>query len=152
MTVPRPLPAGRLASLAALAALTALAAGCGKSSGTISGKVTYQGKPLPYGSVQFISASGLALVGVIESDGSGSYSIPNVPVGKAQISVTCQDPKYADFMKQLSASARDKSIPRPKGSPDQFNLIPGKYFDPSTSGLSCEVKGGQQTHDITLTD
>src|SRR5439155_8521848 len=105
-----------------------------------------------FGSVQFISATGLALVGEIATDGSGKYSVADVPAGKAQLSITCQDPKYADFMKQLSASARDKSIPRPKGSPDQFNLIPGKYFDPSTSGLTCDVKGGAQTFDIILTD
>ncbi len=121
--------------------------GCGKSTGKVTGKVTYQNKPLEFGSVQLETSRG-AFVGQISSD--GSYTVEGVPTGTAKVSITCQDPKYAAYMKQLSASARDKSIPKPKGSPEDFNKIPSKYGDFSTSGLTIDVKGGSQSHDINL--
>lgn len=124
-----------------------LSLGCGGGTGTVSGTVTHNGQPLPYGSVQFVSPGG-AFVSEIGPD--GSYTINAVPTGVSKISITCQDPKYVEYMKALSASARDPKLPKPKGSPEDFNKIPNQYTDPNTSGLTYEVKSGKQTHDIVL--
>jgi len=126
---------------------TLVISGCAGGTGDVSGKVTYKNEPLPYGSVQFETSAG-SFVGDIKAD--GTYSVSGIPRGAAKVNVTCQDPKYADFMKQLSASARDKSIPKPKGNPEDFNKIPGKYNDFSTSGLTLDVKPGSQTYNIDL--
>ena len=136
----------RIAAAAVIASLLYLS-GCGGGKGSVSGKVAYQGQPLPFGSVQFITSGG-AFVSEIRSD--GSYAISNVPTGEVKISVNCQDPKYADFMKQLSASARDPKIPKPKGKPEDFDRIPSQYNDPDKSGLSYSVKSGDQMYNIDL--
>jgi hypothetical protein len=137
----------RRCAVVLLAVALPLAAGCGSKKGDVSGKITYKGQPLPYGSIQFLSPAG-AFVGEIGSD--GIYSVAGVPSGTSKISITCQDPKYADFMKALSAASRDPKLPKPKGNPEDFNKIPTKYTDFDTSGLTYEVKSGTQTHDIDL--
>jgi hypothetical protein len=146
MRTTRPAPGRRLLTLALALALP-LAAGCGGGKGTVTGRVTYKGDPLPYGNVQFFTSGG-AFVAEIKAD--GTYTLPDVPAGPARISVNCQDPKYADFMKALSASARDPKAPKPKGRPEDFDKIPSKYNDPDAGGLTYTVKSGTQTHDIPL--
>ena len=139
--------APRIAAAILLAVALSLAAGCGRGKGDVSGKVTYNGKPLPFGNVQFISPAG-NVPGEIKPD--GTYSVTGVPVGLSKIAVNCQDPAYADYMKALSASIKDKNVPKPKGNPEDFDKIPRKYFDPEQSGLTYEVKSGAQTYDIDL--
>lgn len=138
----------RCAATAVLALVAPVLAGCGGSGkGDVSGKITYNGQTLPYGSVQFMSPGG-AFVSMIESD--GSYSIKGVAAGISKISITCQDPKYAEFMKQLSESARNPKVPKPKGNPEDFDKIPSKFTNPESSGLTYTVKSGSQTFDIEL--
>lgn len=134
-------------SAAVLVVSLPLLTGCGGGKGSVSGKVMYNGTALPFGSVQFMTPGG-AFVSEIGSD--GSYSLTGIPTGSATISVTCQDPKYADYMKQLSASSRDPKAPKPKGRPEDYSKIPSKYSDFSTSGLTYEIKSGTQTHNIEL--
>ena len=115
--------------------------------GELVGKVTYNGKPLSYGSVQFMTPRG-AFVAEIKPD--GSYRITDLPTGLSKITVTCQDPKYAAFMQALAAASKDDTKPKPKGSPDDFNKIPTKYLSFDTSGLTHEVKPGPQTYNLEL--
>ncbi len=125
-----------------------LAGGCGNGKGDVSGKVTYKGELLKFGSVQFMSPAG-AMVSEIQSD--GTYSLTGVPSGTSKISVTCQDDEgYVKYMHALAASAKDKSKPKPKGHPDDFSKVPAKYNDFDKSGLTYEVKSGKQTYDIEL--
>ena len=63
--------------------------GCGNTA-KITGKVTYQGRPVVHGSVTFLSADKTARSGVIEAD--GSYAVEGVPSGTVQIGVTSRDP------------------------------------------------------------
>jgi hypothetical protein len=137
----------RPAAAAFLAVALSAAAGCSGGTGNVTGKITYKNEPVPGGSVQFMSPAG-AFVGEIGPD--GSYSVSGVPTGASKIAITCQDPKYAEYMNQLAAHARDPKVPKPKGSPDDFNKIPTKYTDFTSSGLTYEVKSGSQTHDIEL--
>ena len=131
-----------------LAVTLPLAGGCGGGKGDVSGKVTYKGQALASGSVQFMSPAG-ALVADIGTD--GTYKVVGVPSGTSKISVSCQDDDgYMKYMHALAASSKDKSKPKPKGSPDDFSKIPAKYNDFEKSGLTCEVKSGPQTFDIEL--
>jgi hypothetical protein len=141
------LPRTRFALAAALAASLAALTGCGGTTATVSGRVTFGGAPLPGGSVQFLTPGG-AYVAEIGPD--GSYLLSGIPSGPAKISVTCQDPHYADYMKQLASSGRDPKAKRPKGKPEDFNRIPARFSDPSTSGLAYEVEPGNQTHNLDL--
>ena len=69
--------------------LLAGACGCGNTA-KVTGKVTYQGRPVVHGSVTFLSADKTARSGVIEAD--GSYAVEDVPSGTVQIGVTSRDP------------------------------------------------------------
>src|SRR5262245_30640892 len=61
-------------------------AGCNKPVGTVSGKVTYQGKALKGGGVTFVSADGgRSFVGAIGPD--GSYKVPDIVAGTYKVTV-----------------------------------------------------------------
>src|SRR5262245_11102874 len=74
----------------ALAFLTLAAVGCG-GRGDVSGKVTYNGKPLVFGTVQFEASDKTIKQANIETD--GSYFIAGVPVGEAKVAVSSDNPK-----------------------------------------------------------
>jgi hypothetical protein len=118
-----------------LAAL--LAAGCGsQSTGDISGVVTYNGEPLPSGTVSFVAETGrnrdkVKLAG-ITSD--GSYHIRQCLCGDVRIGV--QTPPA------IGGKFAAMSIPTIG--------IPKQYAEPDTSGLIYSVNPGPQTFDIKL--
>jgi hypothetical protein len=133
--------------------LALLLAGC-SSTGTVSGTVSYKGKPVPAGSVLFVPAHGPAVTAVIDD---GKYTAEKVAAGPAKIAVTSfsleapagfvqhmQPPKDApippEARKALEAGAQIK-----KGI-----KVPEDYADPDKSGLTYTVTGGAQTHDIDL--
>jgi hypothetical protein len=114
--------------------------GCGNGQGTVSGKVTLDGKPLPGGIITINDAAGLSPGGGIGKD--GSYSVSNVAPGPAVITVLTVGtrPSLRDPNNTVAA-------PNPHG---EFVEIPGKYVDKGTSGLSLDVKGGKQDHNVEL--
>ncbi len=58
----------------------------------VSGKVTYRGKPLPFGQIVMVHTAGPMQAGEIRSD--GSYAI-EAPVGENRVMIICQDPNIA---------------------------------------------------------
>jgi hypothetical protein len=139
----------RCAIVALLVSVSLATAGCG-GKGDVTGKVSYNGQPLPYGNVQFQSANGSVHIGDIQPD--GTYTIKGVPTGSVKISVTCMDPAGVEFAKQMSAASKDPSNAKakPTGKLEDFNKIPGQYNDFSTSELTFDIKSGTQTHNIDL--
>jgi len=126
-----------------------LCTGCGTSTGKMSGTVSYKNKPLAGGIVIFVTAQGSAN-GTIDT--AGGYTVDNVPVGTAKISVftgggggggpIMKGPK--DRMttpKDLPPEAQKALQGSKQGS--TLVAIPPKYADPNTSDLSVEVKSGQ---------
>src|SRR5215467_6772261 len=72
--------------LAGCLLLLALAAdGCSPATGNLSGKISYNGKPLAVGSVLFIGVDAQPRTAWIEAD--GSYHFNEVPVGEAKLAV-----------------------------------------------------------------
>jgi hypothetical protein len=134
-----------------------LAVGCARRSVEhieVSGRVLYQGKPLPGGKVNFVSVEGeqtFASSGVI--DEKGNYTI-KAPVGPVLIGVDNRMLKPqrgapAGFVKK-GAGRPDAGDPTPvKGA---YKAIPPKFWTPDTSGLTYTVTKGEQTHDIELKD
>ena len=135
------------------AALLAAGAGCGSGTATVSGVVTFQGKPLPGGQVSLVPPKGPpALIGFIKED--GSYSIVNVPVGEVKIMVTTQPPlpELPSFIKvpgrTNDPNSTAKSAPyKPLG---EYVKIPDRYRLAETSGLTLKVKRGENRYDIPL--
>ena len=115
-------------------AMIAAATGCSKTPAVVpvSGKVLYNGKPMPYGYVLFQPEQGQPAEGEIQSDGSfqlSSYGPKDGAVpGRHKISVRC-------FSGQKAGAAQEGS------SPGKL-MIPQKYTRFGMSGLSAEIKAG----------
>ena len=151
---------GSLLSSSLLMVLLLVAAGCGSSSGRVAGKISYKNNPLHGGTVTFYGPgqNGWARSSRIADD--GSYHIEDMPKGLALISVETQTVKPNPLGKAIATRmTKGKDIPPEvlKSSPfgqiqeeDKYVAIPPKFADPETSGLTYDVKGGKQQHDITL--
>src|SRR5262245_65353954 len=96
---------------AVAAAVLALAAGCGGGRGDASGKVTYQGKTLVWGTVQFEGSDGTLKQCNINPD--GTYSVQGLATGEAKVAVSSINPKSADFQPRV-AEGRPPPPPRPE--------------------------------------
>lgn len=147
--------------------IAALAAGCGGKANP-KGKVTYQGKPVVWGSVTLVDSTGMYHQG--EIDLQGNYSIDGVPTGPVKIGVhspkpedpggrggkggkgapiggvagkgaaDIEDPREKFFASQGGKKNVEPEKPRPPAG--AWFPIPEKFSDPQTSGLTGDVKSG----------
>jgi hypothetical protein len=136
--------------LGATALLLAMlsAAGCGSSppKGQVKGKVLLHGTPMRSGTVTFVGADGQEKLAPISSE--GIYQISDLAVGEAKIGVASRPPIPEGL----------KNFPGPPGPgpttfpppPEKAVEIPSKYNDPDKSGLTYDVKSGEQDHTIEL--
>jgi hypothetical protein len=111
----------------------------GRQMAPVSGKVTYRGKELDHGQVVLVHDSGQ--IGSSEIRADGSYQL-EAQVGLNRVMITCTDyPEYA------------KAHPE---NPDRLriekSLIPAKYTNYNTSGLSIDVAAGQNQRTLVLSD
>jgi len=126
--------------------LAVMAVGCGSKTATISGKVTYQGKPLPGGFVNFISEGPNATTKPSPIQKDGSYSVSGVPIGPAKITVqgvASRKFRVPQKMQNTPGVADAKS-----DQPEVF--VPAWYGIPDQTDLKYDVQPGSQTHDIPL--
>lgn len=125
-------------------------AGCGGEerlpTAPVEGKVLYNGEPLTFGSVVFLPEAGPPAKGTIQPDGTFRLSTyekgDGAILGKNQVEITCstnQDP---------NAPPPDPNIEMPVGE----SLIPLRYSQAQTSGLTREVKEGGNSFEFKLTD
>jgi len=137
--------------LAAVAA--AVLVGCGGSEFQLApakGKVTYKGKPLEFGTVIFIPEKGPAATGQIQSDGTfvlqtgtqGGRMQRGAVVGKHKVEIRCMDTQRPGY-----------KPPKGQEMPAGTSLIPTKYNQADTSGLTAEVTAkGPNDFQFDLTD
>jgi hypothetical protein len=149
--------------------------GCSKPPASVTGIVTYKGKPLTSGSVTFFCDQDNTVVNA-KIDSDGSYKTPaTVPPGRARIAVVSApevnmpigmsmraedmggpsgekytgNPALKKTAKPAStastAAAAKKKPPEPK-----YVKIPETYADPDKSGLTYTVKSGKNVHDIEM--
>jgi hypothetical protein len=108
-------------------ALSVAVIGCGPKQvadpnrTTISGTVTFNGKPLPGGAITFESKE-KHINTTISLRAEGRYTTDRVPLGPVQVSIETESLKF--------------------GSPHLHVAIPAKYADTATSGLTVDVKEG----------
>jgi hypothetical protein len=136
--------------------LCLLAAGCG-SEGSVSGKVSYKGQPVKAGSIHFFPEKGQGgnFSSIIQPD--GSYSVSKLPRGQAKITVDVSSgggPPPAVFKQrggaQIAAAMKKQGMDGKGG--DTSLKVPPKFSDPEKSGLTIDVKGGSQTHNVDMGD
>ena len=108
---------------------------------TVSGQVTLDGRPVPWGTVVFHPASGEAPIhGKI--DFRGHYRL------KSQSADTVQPGEYIVTVKAFS------SMPKEEMSSDEIEALlisPDRYHERESSGLTFAVAPGDNTIDIQLT-
>jgi hypothetical protein len=122
--------------------------GCGAGRASVAGKVTYKGKPLAMGTVYFASADGVQWPATISPD--GTYRIESMPTGVAKIGVTNPKPQVVTAAMRRAMKQDPASPPPPPPELANWVEIPEKYADPRGSGLSVDLKNGENTHDIDL--
>lgn len=153
-----------------------IVAGCSKPVGSVSGKVTFQGKALKGGGVTFVSTDGSrSVAGTIGPD--GTYKVPEIFGGSYKVTVENNSLKGQEKigMGPGGTAAPPPLIPKGAkgGAPPGANLpegytpsdpnamkanasgknytpIPAKYLSAETTDLVYEFKGGDDTFDIPL--
>ena len=129
--------------VAGLGLLLGLLAGC-QGTGSMSGKVKFQGKPLVYGTVLLIGSDNKSVQAPIQKD--GQYDASGLTPGEIKVAVNSPNPKGV----AIYAGWREgKKKPPPLEVPGWFE-IPGKYGDVKTSGLTFTIQGGSNPIDIEL--
>ena len=104
----------------------------------VSGRVTYQGKPLGFGRIAFIHSSGQAAGAEIAADGSFTLTAYQ---GGNRISIECFDTDKPGSTKKRSRMMDDSK-----------SLIPDRFMNYGTSGLTFEVEPGNNKAEFTLKD
>jgi hypothetical protein len=128
-----------------------LAGVCGCDRGaTVAGKVRYQGRPVIYGSITFLSADKTAHSGVIEPD--GSYTVEGVPRGTAKIAVISHDPsKGRSTIRAREAGPPEQGKTNPPTTADNaWFPLPPSLENAKDSGLECTVDSSRVALDIDL--
>jgi hypothetical protein len=123
------------------AVLFALVSGCELGSqrlALVRGKVSFKGSPLNRGTIVFTPDAERGTSGSIARSDigpDGSYTLhtkglPGAAVGWHRVTVMAMD--------REATAGPDGALVMPR------SLLPEKYCDPQLSGLSCQVRGGQE--------
>jgi hypothetical protein len=135
--------------------------GCSPAQGKVSGRVVFDGEPLPAGRVTFRPADPRQNTVSAELDAQGNFTVV-LPLGDVLVSVDNREweprgpvdtelPKDLklppEAKKHFSAVKADRTSDK---SPGKYVLIPSKYYGAETSGLRFTVQAGDQKQDIEL--
>jgi len=108
--------------------------GCSSGLATVSGSVKIDGVPLKTGTISFKSTTDGAL-GQGTIDAKGEYTV---------MTGANSGLKPGSYQVTVVATQLDPPDPaRPSFVPQPVLLVPAKYGDPSTSGLTAEIKPGK---------
>jgi len=149
-------------TVAMIAVVAAAANGCGRggaglpegATGTVSGKVTYDGKAIPAGSaIVFVNEKyGIPATGTIAADGQYQLQMrgtPEILAGEYKIGVTppVSSDSQAEDEEAMKALMEGKATPAADPPP-----FPERYFAPETSGVVFQLKEGPNTFDLDMKD
>jgi hypothetical protein len=138
----------------AFIALLLLGAGCAERQGVVTGTVTYQDKPVVYGSVVILPADGIPRTTSISP--SGAYTFTKVPCGDAKLAVHSPDPALQDEFLQAEKNKVQMGLATTwnRKGPDidrsKWFAIPAEFSDFEKAGLACTVKQGENSFEIRL--
>ena len=141
--------------LAVLAAsLLVTAAGCGPrrpETAPVSGRVTYQGKPVTAGRIVFQSEKGHMAVGTIVPDGSYRLTTfapgDGAMLGHYRVTVEAVRATGGSLPTSLADEARARAAAQ---KPRVELLVPESYSELESTPLTAEVKPGPNTIDFNL--
>jgi hypothetical protein len=112
----------------------------------VSGKVTYNGTPLKFGSIMFQPESGPLARGTIQADGTFRLTTisdgDGCTEGMAKVRITCFQSQSEDVASLAEAGE----------VPAGGLLVPKRYTSFGTSGITAEVRRGGKPFVFELTD
>jgi len=119
--------------------------------------VTYNGEPVEGATVTFMATSEGGRGAMGTTDASGKYSLLTFVAGDGAIpgSYKVKIAKKAGGGGFEATEGAGGMLVPPAGGPPTVkpkDELPAKYADDSTSGLTAEVKVGNNTFDFELTD
>jgi hypothetical protein len=106
--------------------------GAEPKTGTVSGRVLFEGKPLPAGWITFHTKDEREFSATLRED--GTYEVAGVPVGKAGVTIGTFSGLLPPF---LAPGPKEVALPR-------------HFADPQKSGLAVAVTEGRQTRNIEI--
>jgi hypothetical protein len=130
---------------AVVSAAALVLAGCGPDqpkTAVVRGKVTFQGKAVPNGTILFMPASGPSAQGEIQPD--GSYTLTTFRKGDG--AVLGKHTVVIVAMKDMGDTLPEARSPLPPP------LVPDKYTSAATSDLRAQVEDKENTIDFQLQD
>lgn len=124
----------------------------GSKHATVTGKVTYQGRPVIWGSVVLVGADGRCAAGKIEPD--GTFRVENASPGSVNVGVISRDPLVQNWATNLKSTrnrptAKLFSTPPPVDRSRWFP-IPPQLEEPANSGVTLTLKSGTNEKNIAL--
>ena len=134
-----------------LALLVVALTGCGKATGDVTGIVKFKGQPLKGGSVMFVDGSGALVQTEIGTD--GKFTAQKVNVGNNKIAVHYVDNRINEYAQEIASRGKGSVQPMtnmPKLDTSDMITLPEQYSTPEKSGLSLDVKKGQNSYDIDI--
>ena len=130
--------------------LTGLGCG-GKDVPSVTGKVTYDGKPADGVQIKLTAPDGTSYIGTTHAD--GSFTILNVKDGEMAVTFeTAPDPNaymIEEYKKRKAEGGVAPKAAPPKAAPPGTPL-PTKYRDAATSGQTWKVEPSNRTQNFNL--
>lgn len=129
----------------AVAVLVVAVAGCGSSddqmeTSSVTGTVTYDGKPVATGTVMFTPVGGgPPATGQIQED--GTYQLRTYEEGDGAV--------FGEHKVTITALDMGSGLPEDMAT-EPKPLVPEKYGRDTTSGLTATVASGENTIDFPL--
>ncbi len=128
-------------TIAALALASLAACGCGRETGKVTGRVTFQGKPVTEGRIMFSDPEyGTYFTAPLDANGRFEMRTaegPGLWVGPYKVTIlpSIVDPPIG---------------PAPPPKPRPVLNIPARYRDPKTTPISVEVGASNEPFDFVL--
>ncbi|HEY2411855.1 MAG TPA: hypothetical protein VGI40_06420 [Pirellulaceae bacterium] len=124
--------------------------GCGGGStglAVVKGKISYKGKPVPHGTVNFLPNDGNKPTGTGEIQPDGSYELKTFVSNKPSNGAVVGQHKVV-----IVAIMDQANVLPEQRSPLSEPIVPVKYTSPATSDLSANVENKENTIDFDLQD
>jgi hypothetical protein len=136
-------------------AMFCLLAGCGPSRPAtvpVSGRVTWQGKPVVTGRITFYPVTGRPATSPIAPDGTYRLTTfrpdDGAILGKHCVTISASQTAHVKVPKSMAEEARTGMFGQE--APKIEWLVPEKYSQPGTSPLTAEVTADQKPIDFNL--
>lgn len=124
----------------------------GPKRATVSGRITFQGKPVIWGSVVLVGPDGRCAAGRIEQD--GTYRVENASTGAVTVGVISRDPLVQNWATNLKSTRNRPTAKlfsaKPPVDRNRWFPLPAHFEEPASSGVTLSIKGGTNETDITL--